>query len=194
MSKPMSFKTFPITPPKDDEDRWFVARRQGSGDNDFVGVGTAEGFWRTLMEARIAAKKIMSEGTVVDRIVRSTATGRQYFLPTDAPAMIPERADTRRYYLAARGQYGGWEPTMEPTETGVGHLASDFQAVRKAKRLRGEGMRVDVILMVNRDGQTALSVEDCSKFEFGPELNDLFGMIDEAMGTTLAVYPDAGSW
>lgn len=60
----------------DKDDRYYIARDSGV---DYVGVGRAEGYWRSAIEAKGAARALINEGERVDMVIKVSVSGREYF-------------------------------------------------------------------------------------------------------------------
>lgn len=51
--------------------------------HDWEGVGRKVGYWRSLMEARLASARLLKEGEKIDAIIMVSGKGRKEFDPYD---------------------------------------------------------------------------------------------------------------
>jgi hypothetical protein len=77
-------KTF-LIPDKifENEARFYIAAPNDNFDSAWTGVGKAEGYWRSLMEARSQAERFIREGVNASRVIKVTKSGREYFNVTE---------------------------------------------------------------------------------------------------------------
>lgn len=65
------------------EPRFYIAAPNDNFDGAYAGVGKAEGYWRSLLEARSQAERFIREGVKADRVIKVTKAGREYFNVTE---------------------------------------------------------------------------------------------------------------
>lgn len=76
---------FPIpkkvtTPLTGDAVQFYIAREVDPYDvhDTHLGVGKSAGYWRTAMDARLAAARFIADGHRVDKIIKVSVNGREY--------------------------------------------------------------------------------------------------------------------
>lgn len=74
----MDVKTFTI-PDLTSDTRFYIAAEHDCFEGGYCGIGKAEGYWRSLLEARGRAQRFVKDGVKVAGVIKVSPKGREFF-------------------------------------------------------------------------------------------------------------------